>query len=54
MADQTDNKAAPQETAPNAVPPKKDPAKAAGSINPREKTAFYDAVLKKTAKRKPR
>jgi hypothetical protein len=36
------------------VPPTKDPKKAAGSINPKEKNAFYDAFVQKADKRKKR
>jgi hypothetical protein len=41
-----------EEAAVSEVPPKKDPTKAAGSLNPREKTAFYEAVAQKSRKRK--
>jgi hypothetical protein len=41
-----------QEAKGGEVPPTKDPKKAAGSLNPKEKTAFYEAVAKKTGKRK--
>ena len=34
------------------VPPKEDPEKVAGSINPKQKAAFYEAVIGKAGKRK--
>jgi hypothetical protein len=36
------------------APSKKDPKKVAGSLNPKETTAFYEAVLGKSGKRKRR
>jgi hypothetical protein len=36
------------------VPPRKDPKKAAGSLNPKEKNAFYEAIVQKTSRRKTR
>ena len=36
------------------APPKKDPKKAAGSLNPKETGAFYEAVIGKPGKRKRR
>ena len=40
-----------QETESSETPPKQDPEKAAGSLNPKAKTVFYDAVVKKSSKR---
>jgi hypothetical protein len=40
-----------QEAELSETPPKRDPKKAAGSLNPKEKTAFYEAVVKKPGKR---
>jgi hypothetical protein len=40
------------EGAPGETPPKKDPKNAAGSLNPKEKNAFYEAVLPRSSKRK--
>jgi hypothetical protein len=38
----------------SAVPPRQNPKNAAGSLNPKEKNAFYEAVLRKPGKGKPR
>jgi hypothetical protein len=44
----------PQQSEVGEAPPKKDPKKVAGSLNPKETTAFYEAVLGKSGKRKRR
>jgi hypothetical protein len=39
-----------QEAEVSQVPPKTNPKNAAGSLNPRERTAFYEAVVQKGPK----
>jgi hypothetical protein len=41
-----------QESEAAEVPPKKNPKTAAGSLNPKERTAFYQAIVEKRDKRK--
>jgi hypothetical protein len=41
-----------QESEASEVPPKKNPKTAAGSLNPKERTAFYQALVEKRTKRK--
>jgi hypothetical protein len=40
-----------QEPEVSQTPPKQDPKKAAGSLNPKEKAPFYEAIVRQSAKR---
>lgn len=41
-----------EESKSSETPPKKNPKTAAGSLNPKEKNAFYQAVVDKRGKRR--